>query len=57
MATRIKFAGTYKGMVIDTAFGVTKNLQMPEFRVRLFLTEYYDVEEKEWFDVSIGCPV
>lgn len=52
MATRIKFAGTYKGMVIDTAFGVTKNLQMPEFRVRLFLTEYYDVEAKEWFDVS-----
>ena len=45
------YMGTYKGMVLE--YGLTKTQKgLPQFVVKLFLTEYYDQKESQWYDVS-----
>ena len=46
------YMGTYKGICME--WGITKTAKsgMPQFVVKLFLTEYYDQNESKWYDVS-----
>jgi hypothetical protein len=44
--------GTYKAIVLEAVLQKTKTSGMPQFVTRVFLTEYYDKKEQQWFDVS-----
>jgi hypothetical protein len=45
------YTGRYKGMVME--WGITKSKAgLPQFTLRVYLTEYYDVKEKQWYDVG-----
>lgn len=42
-----EYMGTYKGMVMESELGETRN-GFAQFIVRVLLTEYYDVKDHEW---------
>jgi len=44
--------GSYKGIVMDTAFQKAQKSGMPQFVARVFLTEYYDSKENQWYSVE-----
>jgi len=46
------YMGTYKGIVLEWGIGKSSKKGLPQFNVRVFLTDYYDQKEGEWMDVS-----
>jgi len=44
--------GTFKATVLATALQKAKKSGMPQFVVRVSMSEYFDQKEGEWFDVS-----
>lgn len=46
------FMGTYKGIVLDTGLQKAKTSGMPQFAVRIALSEYYDAKEDQWYSVE-----
>lgn len=48
---KINLTGRYRGKPVSTGIG-TSSGGYPQFKVALRATEYYDANEKEWFDWS-----
>jgi len=47
-----EYMGVYKAMVLSNVVEPTKKSKLPQLKLRVFLTEFYDEKEGEWLDVS-----
>ena len=46
------YMGTYKAIVVEHGIKKTAKAGLPQFVIRVVLSEYYDPKQDEWFDVS-----
>jgi hypothetical protein len=47
-----EYMGVYKAMILSNTVEATKKSKLPQLKLRVLLTEYYDETEGEWLDVS-----
>jgi len=46
------YMGTYKAIVLEWGVNKTRKAGLPQFMIRVTLTDYFDSKEGEWYDVS-----